>query len=108
MLNTVYVNFENVHDIKEKIEYSVEMSPKRFSIFKNDPKVGRNINATSKFQNHHRVTPMSKYVKPYQDISRSWAKGFGSDPGAQINAMSGLSSNVSANFSNSGFIVTLL
>lgn len=90
ILQTMYVNFENIYDINEEIEYSVSMSQNRLKLTEKIPAF-----ASSNFINKvvkepvQIPLPTSKIVESYSGYYRNWSLGGGLDPGAEINALPG-------------------
>jgi hypothetical protein len=92
VLQTMYVNFENIYDINEEIEYSVAMSQNRLKLTEKIPAF-----ASSNFINKvvkepvQIPLPTNKIVESYSGYYRNWSLGRGLDPGAEINALPGTS-----------------
>ena len=108
ILETVYVNFENVYDLKEDIEYSMSVTPNRL----------RSLESSVGFQSAHVVKNIVKepvkiplvsdnIIPDYVSQARNFALGISRDPGAEINRLPGVMTD-STSFATTGLTKTLL
>ena len=90
VLETIYVNFENVYDLTEDIEYNMSVSPTRMSM----------LESITGFISAHTVksilkepinlpTTVERIVPDYAAQARSFSLGRSPDPGAEINRLPG-------------------
>ena len=90
VLEKMYVNFENIYDLTEDIEYKITMSPTRLSFIDQiaDLDLASFKKTTVKEPIQIPMSP-SKVITNYVDQYRNFSLGKSPDPGSQINLSPG-------------------
>lgn len=105
VIETLYINFENVYDMTQDIEYKMTTSPSRFNLTQNISGFS-SANITKNIVREPVNIPMApaEGTPSYAGQYRRFTLGQAPDPGAQINrmpgSMSGINGNILSGFAN--------
>jgi len=90
ILNTMYVNFENVYDLTEEIEYKISVSPTRLTLMENiEEFAGANIVRRTLIEPVQIPIPAGNIIPPINTQYRNFSLGRSPDPGGEINRLPG-------------------